>query len=391
MKKIIMLLDNPFEGDPRVTKEIKTLTNSRFQISLYCLKKDGLPEKESNGSLEIYRIFDLRVFDVKKPEYATERANYILSEVKEEGSNVILHCHDHVMLHIGVHIKENFSGSKLIYDSHELFYSYPLMEKSPFRFPLLYLKSKVVRKIHLIREKRNVKYADLIITVNDSLTYLIRNRFKLSQSPVVLRNMPFRKEIKPDKNRFHEKFKIDSRRKIMIFITANLHPASNNLLWAMDAFKDNEDFALVIIGKTKGREQIEDHCRTTENKNVYLHDPILPEEIIDYLSCADFGILPFWQPGFLSYWFATPNKMFEYIMAGIPILSTPQPEFRKIVEDYKVGTTADPRIDNSIEKGLNDLIKNENEYLKNVKKAREELNWEQEEHILIDCYKALSN
>ena len=176
----------------------------------------------------------------------------------------------------------------------------------------------------------------------------------------------------------------------MIFITANLHPAGNNLFWAMDGFKDNKDFALVIIGKGKGRDLLEDHCRNTQNKNVFIHDPILPEEIIDFLSCADFGILPFWQPGVLSYWFATPNKMFEYIMAEIPILSTPQPEFRKIVEEYKVGTIADPRINNSIVQGLNDLIINENEYLTNVKKARKELNWEQEEHILMNCYKALS-
>ena len=120
MKKIIMLLDNPFEGDPRVTKEIKTLTNSGYQISLFCLKKEGLPEREKDDSLEIHRIFDLRVFDVKKPEYGSERATYILDQTQEKGNQIILHCHDHVMLHVGVQLKERLPGSKLIYDSHEL-------------------------------------------------------------------------------------------------------------------------------------------------------------------------------------------------------------------------------------------------------------------------------
>jgi len=91
----------------------------------------------------------------------------------------------------------------------------------------------------------------------------------------------------------------------------------------------------------------------------------------------------------LNYKFSLPNKLFDYIQAGVPVISSSLPEIEKIIIKYDVGdfiTNHDPvNIANKINKTLSNGLLME-KWKKNCKFAARELTWENEEKVLIDIY-----
>ena len=88
----------------------------------------------------------------------------------------IIHAHDQVMLNIAVKLKK-ITGKRIIYDSHELFRCWPL-NTSAKGFTML--KSKIVRRILINREAKNIKKIDGLITVNESIRNDINTHFHLN-------------------------------------------------------------------------------------------------------------------------------------------------------------------------------------------------------------------
>ena len=90
--------------------------------------------------------------------------------------------------------------------------------------------------------------------------------------------------------------------------------------------------------------------------------------------------------------FSLPNKFFDYLHAGIPVLSSQAPEIKRIIEEYEVGDfieTFDPK---EIAQKIISISKNEMTYQKwksNTVQASAELNWENEESVLVNFIKHL--
>ena len=74
-------------------------------------------------------------------------------------------------------------------------------------------------------------------------------------------------------------------------------------------------------------------------KNIYFHKAVSPDVLLDYTSSADFGISTI-EDSCLSYRYCLPNKMFEYLMAGIPVIVSNLYEMKRLVESNMVGTVA---------------------------------------------------
>ncbi|MDX1700370.1 MAG: hypothetical protein R3250_07115, partial [Melioribacteraceae bacterium] len=83
----------------------------------------------------------------------------------------------------------------------------------------------------------------------------------------------------------------------------------------------------------------------------------------------------------ISYYYALPNKLFEYIMAGVPVLSSNLPQMKIIIDTYGVGRYADPENKGEIISLLKEML-NDTDLLKTYKSncnvAAKELNWENE-------------
>jgi len=116
------------------------------------------------------------------------------------------------------------------------------------------------------------------------------------------------------------------------------------------------------------------------NNRVHFLGNIEQSELINYTAAADIGIALIENIS-KSYYYALPNKLFEYIMAALPVLISDLPQMKKIVLDYEVGEIVNLDNPEEIKTKLEQLINDKNKlsnYKQKTISASEELNWQRE-------------
>jgi alpha-maltose-1-phosphate synthase len=380
--RILFLLDNAFTNDRRVHREAKTLVSAGYHVDLIAIKKTETLNYEEIDGIKIHRILSMDVHDIKNSSCFNNYAKQIVKNFEFE----IVHAHDQTMLNLGVEIKKLKTNVKLIYDSHELFHAWPLNTTAR---GFLLLKTLFVRKYLIYRERKNIKHIDGLITVNESIRNDLLDFHKLNIKSVSIRNIP--SYIPSIKQNFYlrDKFNIPQNSKILIYIGANIYPKTINIEQVIDDFANKNDVFMIFICKFNwGKIAIEKYCMEKNVKNVFFHDIVPPDEINYYLKGGDVGIVSSYNTRDLSYWYGLDNKLFEYMMAEIPILATKQPEYINIVEKYQIGLCINPQKENYFE-AFKKIIINIEDYNSNLKKAKLDLNWENESKKLIDFYRYL--
>ncbi len=383
--RVAMLLDNPLTNDNRVKREAYTLAK-HFDLTLFCMQHAELPFREVVNEVKIERIIPKDIFRFQSYKKLSLIAHRIASYHFD-----VIHCHDHLMLNLGAMVKKINPETVLVYDSHELFHSWP-MNFSGKNFSIL-LKTFLVRRLQIIREKKFGRSSiDFLITVNQSLADVLSNYFRIKNKPVVIRNVPDLDVMESRKNILREKFSIPDNQKILVFIGEHIYLKTLNMVQVLNEIGNQPDLAFVIISSPdEHRKEIEQYAKTKGYTNIYYHDVIPYKDITNYLSGCDAGLIPTWNKNDLSYWYALDNKLFSYLMAEIPMLSTAQPEYSAIIDKYKLGVCVNPDQPGAYYNGWKTLIQNKTDYQKNFANAKNELNWNNESKILLAFYDELLN
>ncbi|TDX01657.1 glycosyltransferase [Dinghuibacter silviterrae] len=151
------------------------------------------------------------------------------------------------------------------------------------------------------------------------------------------------------------------------------------------------DLPLVVCGTGNFMEQ----CRALVEKHglddkVIFTGQLPPGELIPYTYHAFAGLNLVEREG-LNQYFSLPNKLFDYIHAGIPQVTMDYPEYRRVQEQFEVGVLIPDVTVENIRKAVEHLQKDPALYDQlraNCKKARTAFNWQVEEPGLIRVYKA---
>ena len=376
-----MLLDNPFVADRRVQGEATALAAAGHEVTVVALRAEGRAATEVVDGVRVRRLIGPEIFDVKRPGYVKALAREIAG-----GAADVIHCHDHWMLNLGVRVKRLLPRAVLVYDSHELFGHWPL-NLSAKAGAFLRLKSRLVRAYCVRRERANAAHVDRLVTVNGSLARELERDFALPSPATVVRNIPPAAALPAGDDTIRAALGIPAAQRILVCIGARLHASTLNLEQVMAELADREDVALVLVSGE--HRELERFAAAKGYRNVRFHPFVPPEQIASVLSGCDVGLVPTWNKRDLSYWYALDNKLFEYIAAGIPVLATQQPEYRRIVEEHVVGVCVDPDQPGAYSAGLTAILGAYDEWRKRVLAARRVLNWQAEQGRLLALYDEL--
>lgn len=371
MKKVFMYTFDSFVHDSRITKEANSITKLGFDVTVIAHGDKGLKKKEDIKNIHIIRFSYL---DREKTSNKLKKFLIYLDFLKQSilySKDVdYLHCNDLLTLPIGFFIKKFFNKKAIvIYDAHE------------FETERNGLSPKKKKLIYYI-EKFFIKSADEVITVSDSIANAYAKIYNIKKPHLIL-NTPNFQNLN-NQNIFRKKFNISPEKTIFLY-QGSLHKGRGVelLLKTFSSIKE-KDKVIIFMGFGDLEDLIREKAKNSTS--IFFQDAVSPSEILKYTSSADFGISLI-EDTCLSYKYCLPNKMFEYLMAGIPVIVSNLPEMKKIVEEYKVGTFIEFNKKESIIDALNRAMNLDREVLKsNIYNVKKKYNWEEQEKVLKKIY-----
>lgn len=374
-KKLNILLKNDFTRDSRVLKEAHTLS-LKFDVTVLAIHRKELRSHETIGDFQVKRLKTLPNFlGVKaKRDVISKVIEVLVFNLKSffhSLSSDYIHCNDLETLPIGCFVKILRLGRcKVIYDAHE--YETERIGLSPFRKTLY----KILENIFIV-------FVDETITVSNTIKNEYIKLYKLSNVHVVL-NTPLYQDVKKQ-NFFREKFSIPSTAKI--FIYQGVITQGRNITRIIDAFKKINDigYSIVFLGYGPNIQEVKE--ASVNFNNIFLHDAVSPELLLNYTSSADYGIhIP--EPICKSYEYSLPNKIFEYLMADLPVIVSDFIEMGEFVKTNGIGVVCEWDDIDSICQAIKEIAGQDIEKFKtNVKKVKKEYCWENQEEKLFEAYK----
>jgi len=288
----------------------------------------------------------------------------------------LVHCNDYNTMWIGVAARL-LAGSAVIYDSHELWPDRNLRQEP--RWWVLLCEALFVRAAHRV------------ITTSPAYAELMAQRYRIAE-PVVVRNIPEPGPEAPEPGTLRPRPERDGP-PVAIYV-GGLQP-NRGLEQSIRALVKAPAVKLRLVGPATPaafRLELERLVRSLGLEDrVELSDPVPPMEVVDALVDADVG-LALIQPAQLSYRLTLPNKLFEYALAGLPILGSDLPMIARFVNEHELGMTTDPEDVDAIAAKLEELVEpaRNARYREAVARAAIALDWRRERELLVDVYRDAS-
>ena len=379
-KNIVSIVLNNFVNDSRVLKENISLQKAGYNVQVVALYDKGQKEIDTVQNIPVHRIkLKSRSWSKNKAVQILKYFEFIYRVVKQYKNSDILHCNDLNALPIGVIIKKFYNKDvKIVYDAHE----YEINDR-PY-------ESKWSIKLKYFLEKKLVKYADKVITVSDSIANEYVKLYDIEKPALVLNAPPY-KEIEK-KDLFREKFSIDKNKTIFLYQGGLSSGRGIEIL--LDTFKQlskNQKLktknqpVIVFMGYGPLEEIIKEASRNYNS--IYFYPAVTPDVLLDFTSSADFGIL-FYENNCLNHYYCSPNKMFEYLMAEIPVIVSNLYEMKRLVEENKVGIVAKENTPQGLKEAIKKAVELDRQELKNnIQKIKTIYNWEEQEKVLLGVYR----
>lgn len=266
--------------------------------------------------------------------------------------------------------------ARFLYDTPDAYWEPPGLSPAANRSQRL-----VLRYLETM-EKRAVRRAERFTTVSDGLAELLERRF--GRRAEVIRNChDLRLDQTPERDvRAVTGVGPDD---FLLVMTGNRKDGLTfqEALLAMQMLPERVHLAFLGRGHEQSRVMVEE-MRLTDR--VHLPAPVPPMQVVSFIRNADASpiLLHALTP---SYLYSLPNGFFHAIAAGLPILFPPLPEMRALASEYQVGPEIDPTDPSSIARAVRLLCEDPEsaaQYRSNAERARQVLNWEQEEPLIAE-------
>lgn len=232
---------------------------------------------------------------------------------------------------------------------------------------------RIISKI----ESKFIKKVDLVLVTGEMDAQYLREAYEINNF-LVLRNLPkYQNDIATVNLR--EKLNIPVNSKILLYQGVLLE--GRGIIKVIEVLDSLQDLHFVIVGDGEFKEKFLSAANSTNYaERIHFLGAVNHFELLKYTAGADIG-LALIENISISYYYALPNKLFEYIMAGLPVLVSNLPQMKRIVDKYNVGKAVDPENRMDIIGGIKEILTDSDKldsYKLNCSNAAKELNWEKE-------------
>lgn len=366
-------------NESRVLKETSSILNHNIASKVYIasLHADDLEEEKLYNDNIILNRFKLSSRKFSKNLFVQVLKYfefiYRVTIFYRKKDIKMVNIHTIALLPLGIFLKYLFKA-KLVYDTHEL--ETETGDYSPMR-----------KKLVKFMEKTFIKRCDLIFVVSENIADWYAKEYDI-RKPVVVKNAPRLLDSKKN-NHFRENLSIKDNSIIVLYQGGLSKGRGVDLL--LECFKQRNDDKVVIVFMGYGEIEEDIKIASKERNNIFFHPAVAPEIVLEYTSSADFGIHMI-QNTCLNHYYCLPNKLFEYAMAGLPVIVSNMKEMRELVEKYDMGIIVEDDKVNSMNKAIDKILQSDIKQMKqNARKCAEENSWEKQEVKMINEYKRVFN
>jgi glycosyltransferase involved in cell wall biosynthesis len=363
---IILAVTNDITTDQRLIRTAFTLHKMNSHVSVIGRRYHG----KNYPADALFEAIRMNLFFNKGPLFYAEyniRLFFRLLVMKAD----VLVSNDLDTL-AAVYLASKIKNRVLVYDSHEYFTEVPELKDR-----------QLVKHIWEKIESLMLPHIRFSSTVSPPIADAYMKKYNIHME--VIRNLPFRK-MPAEAPSFHLR---KHPEKIIIYQGAlNM---GRGLEMAIEAMHHTENIQLLIIGQGDIESKLKELTLSLGlTHKVTFTGRISPGKLFDYTVQADLGISLEEDLG-LNYRYALPNKVFDYIQAGVPVLVSDLPEVRSLVLRYDVGAINHSRTPAELGALFSSILEDDTKiraWKRNLQKAAAELCWENEEQKLLDLYQA---
>jgi len=302
-----------------------------------------------------------------------------LRSARRESADVY-HAHDLSALPVAW-LARRFNGGKVVYDSHELWLDRTRLRK----------RSKLNRFIVKRIESFLIRRADANIIAGESSGRELAKRYHIVPPTLILNAPSYHPVERSDILR--DEIGMPREHRIILYIGRITYYRGLEELAQSLQYLDHS--SLVLMGYAPP-DYVAGLKRVVKDEGlidrVHFFGPVPPEEVMRYAASADIGAAPIKNAG-LSYYYCSPNKVFECIAAGLPVVGSNFPDLKKVIEGHKLGVTFDPDSPRDIARAIDYVLSDKDRYQemrKNALEAAKIFNWENESKKLLALYEGLS-
>ena len=383
-KLVLKIAGNDWIGASRDSRELDVCKDMGFEVLVFAKGEPGdvLREDVVHG-FRVLRI-GTKPLGLRIPKKVNQVVSlFVWANYAAKLNPDIISGHDIPGLFIGYLATFMMKKKpKLVYDSHEF-----EIERSGKRGKF----GKFVIK-HL--ERFLIKRCAFSIMVNDSIAERVQEIHRLSEKPVVVRNIPPFWEIdekvcKEQRERFLQVMNQPEDTFLLMYHGALM--VNRGIESLIEQVKRNPHTAGVILGNgdesyVRSLQDLAKHSGVKER--ILFHSAVPQQELWKYVGAVDVGMVTVLN-SCVSYYYMLPNKFFENIQSLTPIIGSAFPEVKRLIEQYQIGLTCDPSDMDKMAECVEKMRTDRDFYTKckmNLHKAKAELNWEKERKILEIAY-----
>ena len=364
-----------FRNESRVLKEVNTLVDKKVfdKVFIAALHEKNLNECYSYSEKIKLNRFLLTTRKLPK-NFVVQILKYLEFCVRllfyYRRMNIkVVNIHSLGLLPLGLIFKKIYNA-ELVYDTHEL-----ETERNGLK--------GFRKKINKLVEKRLINNVDMTLVVSESIADWYANEYGI-QRPSVILNAPTHRELKANN---HLREQLDIRENQIILLYQGGLVTGRGIQMILDAFKVRENDDLVAVFMGYGSLEAEIKAAGELHNNIFFFPAVPPQVVLEYTASADVGISLI-ENSCLSYYYCMPNKLFEYAMAGLPVLVSNMKDMSELVIQNDMGSVITDFSNIGINKALDSFLQNDLIQMKaNAYRVACENAWEVQEKKMLIAYK----